>query len=99
MSNRLISKESQIKFLNILCCPDCYNSLSEDNKCKSCFKVFPEYGGVIAPISDVLLQKEIKNTVIFKKTLKHKIKNNIPMPDERIWSPKAKKLIKMLTMF
>ena len=94
MSDRSPSEESQIKFLKILCCPDCYKSLSEDNECKSCLKVYPEYGGVVAPISDTILQKEIKHTFILKKTLKDKIKNNIPMPDERVWSPKAKKLIK-----
>ena len=96
MSDRLPSEESQIKFLKILCCPDCYKSLSEDNKCKSCLKVYPEYGGVVAPISDTILQKEIKHTFILKKTLKDKIKNNIPIPDERVWSPKAKKLIKRI---
>ena len=89
MSDRLPSEESQIKFLKILCCPDCYKSLSEDNGCKSCLKVYPEYGGVVAPISDTILQKEIKHTFILKKTLKdtglYNIENiNYPQAIKRV---------------
>mgnify|MGYP006128920645 CR=1 FL=1 len=59
-------------------------------------KTYPDFGGIISPVSNPILQEEIKNTFLREKTLKDKIKNFIPIPDERIWSPDSKNIIKKI---
>ena len=36
-------------------------------------KIYPDFGGIISPVSNPILQEEIKNTFLREKTLKDKI--------------------------
>jgi len=98
MPNNHLTMESQEKLNDILCCPECYYNLikDEDLTCHSCRKHYPIYNGIPVPISDIELQNQIADDRIDQMHLKEIIKSKIPMPDERLWSPKAKKLIKKI---
>ena len=53
--------ESQEKLNDIICCPECYNSLVKDDilTCQFCKKDYPIYSGIPVPISDTELQNKI----------------------------------------
>ena len=83
---------SRKKLMDILSCPTCHLDFSSDNKtCKSCERSYPEHDGIVAPINDLTIQEQLKTVCIKEKTLKEKIKDFIPMPDERLWSQSSKK--------
>jgi len=91
--------KSRNKLMDILSCPTCHLEFSSDNKtCTSCKKTYSEYDGIIAPINDSLIQEEIKKIIEKEKTIKEKIKDLIPMPDERLWSQSSKKIIKKILL-
>ncbi len=90
---------SRKKLMDILSCPTCHLDFSSDNKtCKSCERSYPEHDGIIAPINDLTIQEQLKTVCIKEKTLKEKIKDFIPMPDERLWSQSSKKIIKKILL-
>ena len=95
MPNVSLSLKSQQKLNDILCCPECHHVLliEEFLKCQSCRRNYPIYNGIPAPISDSILRKQIEVNSIEQKSLKEKIKEKIPIPDERLWTTYAKKTI------
>ena len=90
---------SHKKLMDILSCPTCHLAFSSENKiCKPCERTYPEYDGILAPINDLKIQEELKTLFIKEKTLKEKIKDFIPMPDERLWSQSSKKTINKILL-
>ena len=85
--------------MDILSCPTCHLAFSIKNKtCNHCERSYPEYNGTFAPINDLKIQEELKTLFIKEKTLKEKIKDFIPMPDERLWSQSSKKIINKILL-
>ena len=99
MPNNHLTMESQEKLNDILCCPECYNKLVKDDilTCQFCGKHYPIYNGIPVPISDTELQNKIADDRKGQMHLKEIIKSKIPMPDERLWMPRAKNIIKFKT--
>jgi len=98
MPNNHLTMESQEKLNDIICCPECYNRLVKDDilTCQFCRKQYPIYNGIPVPILDTELQNKIADDLKGQMHLKEIIKSKIPMPDERLWMPRAKNIIKKI---
>ena len=98
MPNNHLTMESQEKLNDIICCPKCYNKLVKGDilTCQSCGKHYPIYNGIPVPILDTELQNKITDDRNGQMHLKEIIKSKIPMPDERLWMPRAKNIIKKI---
>ena len=85
-------------FNRAYCLDKCYNSLVKNDilTCQFCKKDYPIYNGIPVPIADTELQNKIADGLKGQRHLKEIIKSKIPIPDERLWMPRAKYIIKKI---
>ena len=82
------------KLLNILACPNCLGDLENlySIKCTQCGLIYSKIDSIPAPVINPLIKEYLseENKI---KSFKEYIKSLIPIPDERLWSFKARHTI------
>ena len=94
----MLTELSQRKLEQIIACPNCIEPLDKNNelKCAACGEEYPVISGIPAPIIDESIQQLLFTKYNTQKPLKERIKSCIPIPDERLWTLRAKKVVKRI---
>ena len=97
MANRtlMITDLSRRKLEQLIACPKCYGIFDKIEQliCNKCEKKYPIISGIPAPILDKSIQEDLIIIQSKQRSVKQRIKSAIPIPDERLWTYSAKKII------
>ncbi len=91
----MLTDLSNIKRDKIIGCPQCFSpmEISDTLICSNCNVEFPYIGNIPAPILDDALREDVVHYRGSPFSFKEKVKTAIPIPDERVWSRRAKFLL------
>ncbi|MDP6936534.1 MAG: class I SAM-dependent methyltransferase [Candidatus Marinimicrobia bacterium] len=93
----MLTNLSREKTLEIISCPTCFSSLkNNDYVCNKCREMYPVLSGTPAPIIDRSIRNYLTTYQDEKKSIKARIKSYLNMPDERLWTLRAKSVIKKI---
>jgi len=89
----MLTDLSHQKLRQLLSCPKCFGSFNKKVEliCSECGEKYPIISGIAAPIINNSIQKYLSESE--HKSFKEQIKSAIPIPDERVWTRQAKKVI------